>query len=63
MPPREPRKVQFVPDFPRPSTMRHGGKVRAKAESFRHQNSRASLLKVAEQHDRLARHADFLSFA
>jgi hypothetical protein len=37
-PRRKPRKVQFVPVFPRPSIIRHRGKGRAKAESFRHQN-------------------------
>ncbi|MGF6434290.1 hypothetical protein [Bradyrhizobium elkanii] len=33
-------------------------KTRAKAHSFRYQDSRANLLKIAEEYDRLANHAE-----
>ncbi|MFQ3455973.1 hypothetical protein PMN64_22100 [Bradyrhizobium sp. UFLA01-814] len=33
-------------------------KTRAKADSFRYQDSRANLLKIAEEYDRLANYAE-----
>ncbi|MGY4571222.1 hypothetical protein GPL21_36775 [Bradyrhizobium pachyrhizi] len=33
-------------------------KTRAKADLFRYQNSRANLLKIAEEYDRLANYAE-----
>ncbi|MBP1296322.1 hypothetical protein [Bradyrhizobium elkanii] len=33
-------------------------RTRAKAELFRYQNSRANLLKIAEEYDRLANYAE-----
>jgi hypothetical protein len=36
--------------------------TRAKADSFVHRASRESLLKIAEEYDRLARHAEQVQF-